>query len=263
MKEILTLPHQAEQVIYEYTHLALGGKQIVCPYLINIRKERVGLRVLVGKGDPGEIVKEVKVWAKLKDLDLEKANSDQIRRFMLERSIGIDCSGFIVHVFGYWLKSVKHKHLQDYLIFKRNDPLSILRRLLRPVENIGANTLTGLDNCEPVTDLNKVLPGDFIRSKGKIKNSHHIMLVRRVTRVAKKVTEIEYVHSSRYYENNNGVRFGIIKITDPEKPLEKQEWLEVLNGRNYTLETYLNQVEDNGIRRLKRVQLKYEILAVE
>lgn len=260
MKETLILPREVEQVIHEYTHLPIGSKEVICPYHINVRKERVGLRVLVGKGDPGEIVKEVKVWAKLKDFDLEKASSDQIRKFMIDRSIGIDCSGFVVHAIGYWLKTTRRKHLQDYIKFRKNDPLNLLRRLLRPVENMGANMLTGEDNCDKITDLNQVLPGDFIRSKGRIKNSHHIMLVRRVTKESGKVTEIEYVHSSRFYDNNNGIRFGVIKITDLKAPLEKQEWLEVMNGHCHTLEGFMNQVEDNGVRRLKKVQVKYEIL---
>ena len=79
MKEIQIMPKTAQQVVYEYQHLPLGGKEVNCPYHMNIRKERVGLRVLVGKGDPGEIVKEVKVWAKLKDFDLYKADEKQIR----------------------------------------------------------------------------------------------------------------------------------------------------------------------------------------
>lgn len=259
-KEVLILPRLAELVIHEYTHLPIAGKEVVCPYYINKFKERAGLRVLVGKGDPGEIVKEVKVWAKLKDFNLAKATEDQIRDFMMDRSIGIDCSGFVVHIIGYWIKSVKRKRLQDYLVFPKNDIINRLRRLLRPVENMGANMLTSSDNCRKINNLNSVLPGDFIRSKGKIKNAHHIMLVRRVTKIDGVVKEIEYVHSSRYYEDQNGVRFGLIKVIDPSKSLAEQQWTEKLKGKNYTYETFMNQVEDNGIRRLKRVKINHEVI---
>jgi len=257
MKQILSLPLSAEQVIYEYQHLPLGGKEIVCPYHINIRKERVGLRVLVGKGDPGEIVREVQVWAKLKDFDLYKATEVQIREFMINCSIGIECSGFVSHILGYWLKSEHKSSLQDYLVFPRNSLLDILRRAFRPLENINADTLTSLTNCEPVTDLNLVRPGDLIRSKGRIKNSFHVSLVRKVTLEDDRTLEIEYIHSQRYYDEENGVKSGKILVVAAGKPLEQQHWLEIKDGRNYTYEGYMRELDDNGIRRLKRVTLDY------
>lgn len=258
MKQIQIMPKTAQQMVYEYQHLPLGGKSVVCPYHINIRKERVGLRVLVGKGDPGEIVKEVKVWAKLKDFDLYKADEKQIRDFMIERSIGIDCSGFVTHVLGYWIKSEHRRRLWELVEYKNNDILSRIRRFFRPIENLGANTLTNLINCDTITNVNDIQPGDLIRSKGKVKNSHHVSLISKVTKVNGKTTEIEYVHSQRYYGDQNGVKFGLIKITDLKKPLHKQEWLEVLDGVNYTLNGYLNQLEDNGVRRLKRVRIHFD-----
>jgi len=258
MRQILTLPQSAQKVIEEYLHLPLGGKDVPCPYLINIRKERVGLRVLVGKGNPGEIVKEVKIWAKLKDFDLDKATINQIKEFMIARSIGVDCSGFIVHILEYILKLSNKKKLFSYLVFPEKNLLAILRRTLRPVENINANTLTTLENCEPITDLNKIQPGDFIRSKGRTKNSHHIQIITRVFKEDGFVTEIEYVHSSRHYEEDNGVKYGRIQIIDLNAPLEKQNWLEVKSGRNYSFDGYLQDVADNGIRRLKRVNIPFE-----
>ena len=257
MKQILSLPHPAQRVIEEFLNLPLGGKVIPCPYHINIRRERVGLRVLVGKGDPGEIVKEVKVWAKLKDFDLDKATVSQIRKFMIDRSIGIDCSGLIVHTVGYLLKESGKNKLISYLKFSKNDLLSILRRILRPVENISANTLSNFDNCDPITDMNKIQPGDFIRSKGKMSNSHHIHLITRVFKEDGFVTELEYVHASKHYDEDNGIKFGRIQITNMSQPLEKQNWLEVKNGRNYSYEGYLQNITDNGIRRLKRVEVPF------
>jgi hypothetical protein len=258
MKETYKLPQVAEQVINEYLNLPIGGKYVKCPYHINIQKERVGLRVLVGKGDPGEIVKEVKVWAKLKDLDLYKANEEQIRKFMIDRSIGIDCSGFVVHVLGYWLKIQNGKRLWREVTYPKNDLMSKLRRLLRPIENLSANTLTSLENCESINDLNEIRPGDLLRSKGRVKNSHHISLISKVTLIDGKMQEIEYVHSQRYYDDDNGVRYGTIRIKNLKLPLEKQEWLEVKNGRNWTLEGYLKELDDNGIRRLKKIKLHFE-----
>jgi hypothetical protein len=216
------------------------------------------LRVLVGKGNPGEIIKEVLIWAKLKDFDLNNATISQIRLFMLNRSIGVDCSGFVVHVLGFILKNSRKKKLIQYMVFPKNGPMNIIRRTLRPVENISANVLTGIENCDPIKDLNKIQPGDLIRSKGKVKNSHHIHIITRVFKEDGFITEIEYAHSTRHYEEDNGVRLGRIQITDLSQPLEKQNWLEIKRGRNYSFEGYMMDLADNGIRRLKRVNIPYE-----
>lgn len=257
MKTKLKLSESADQVINEYLKLPIGGKEVVCPYHINKRKERVGLRALVGKGDPGEIVKEVKVWAKLKDFDLFKATPDQIRQFMVDRSIGIDCSGFIVHLLGYILKTERKKRLWQYMKFSDNSLIARVRRSFRPIENLGANTLTNLDNCIEVKDINKVLPGDLIRSKGLVKNSHHVIIVYSVTKDGEKVSEIEYVHSRMHYGNNNGIAFGKILISDTKLPLEKQKWTEVQEGKNWTLDGFLKDRPDNGIRRIKAFNIPY------
>jgi hypothetical protein len=105
--------------------------------------------------------------------------------------------------------------------------------------------------------MNKILPGDFIRAKGKVKNSHHILLITKVIKHDGFVIEVEYVHSSKNYEEENGVKFGRIQIIDLSKPLEKQNWLEIKRGKNYTYEGYVNGLQDNGIRRLKKITIPY------
>jgi hypothetical protein len=251
MRKTLSLPESAEQVIFEYMHLPLGDKEVVCPYYINKTKERAGLRVLIGKGDPGEIVREVNVWAKLKGFNLRKASAAEIRKFMVDHSIGVDCSAFVVHLLNYWFKQEGRQPLINYLKFPHNGLIDLMRRTLRPVENISANILTSQDNCIAIDNLNGIRPGDFIRSKGHLKNSHHIALVRNITLEEGVVKEFEYVHSERYYGDENGVRFGKVIVTNPKGELKDQNWTEVMNGKNYTLEGLLNMYEDNGIRRLR------------
>lgn len=251
MKEELTISPSAKQIIDEYMNLSLGGKKVVCPYYMNVIKERAGLSALIGKGDPSDIEKEVKVWAKLKDFDLNKATVEQIRQFMIDHHIGVDCSGFIVNIFNHWFKTIGKKPLITYLKFNRNSIMLRLKRLIRPVENIGANTITSLQNTIPITKFDDVLPGDFIRSKGKVKNSHHISLITKVIKVDGHVKEVEYVHSTRHFASQNGVRYGKIRITNADKPLSEQNWIEGGRKVNSTLQGFKNMEEDNGIRRLK------------
>jgi len=251
LKETFTLPLSASQIIDEYKNLHLGGKNVVCPYFINKKKERAGLRALIGKGDPSEIEKEVKVWAKLKDFDLVKADASQIREFMQNCNIGVDCSGFIVHIFNFWLKTEGKKPLQNQLKFKKNGPVTSLKRFIRPVENISANTITSVDNTIKITNIDEIKPGDLIRSKGKVRNSHHLMLVTKVVKENGKVTQFEYVHSTSHFAAGNGVRTGKIVITDTKKPLSAQNWIESDRKPNSTLIGFMNNEDDNGIRRLK------------
>lgn len=250
------LPESALKVIHEFTNLPIANKSIVTPYFINTKSQRGGLRVLSGKGDPGEIAREVKVQSQLKGIDLYKLSETQIRDFMTTNHIGIECSGFIVHVLNYWLRMNGKRPLIKYMRFKNNNFISKFKRLLRPVEQLGANTITSDLNCTKIEKLEDVRPGDLIRSKGHRKNSHHIVLISEVTFEDDILKEIEYVHSISGYEEENGVRFGKILINNPEDEIQNQTWTEIKNGRNWTYEGLINQIEDNGIRRLKRINLR-------
>ena len=260
MKTIYKIPESAEKVIHEFTNLTIGGKKIVCPYFINTKSQRAGLRVLIGKGDPGEIEREVNVHSQLKGLDIYKLNESEIRNFMIENHIGIDCSGLVVHILNYWLKKQSLRPLIYYLEFSNRSLISKLKRKLRPVEQIGANLLTNSNNSKAITNLNDVRPGDLIRSKGQRTNSHHLMLITEVTLVDDEVKEIEYVHSIRQYNEENGVRFGKILINNINAGLHEQNWTELKDGRNWAYEGFIKDLQDNGIRRLKRVNLKYNTL---
>jgi len=257
MKEILEIPESAKLVINEYNTLPIGEKAVKVPYFMNIKKRRAGLRVLVGKGDPGEIVREVYVTSQVKGFDLNKASIDQIRKFMIDSNIGIDCSAFIVHIYNSWLRSENKSPLINYLRFPKNDFVQKLKRFLRPVENIGANLLTGDLNAKKITKVNDIVPGDLIRSKGRHKNSHHVLLIIRVMKEDNQVREIDYIHSTKEYGSENGIRQGKIIVTDTNKALKDQEWQEIQNIRNWTHEGFLRENEDNGVRRIEKLSLEY------
>jgi hypothetical protein len=252
--KILKLNPKAEEIIQKYLNLNLGGKQINTPYYMNLKKSK-DLRAMVGKGTPEEIELETKIWAKLKNVNLTDLNTEQIREFLISRDIGIDCSGFIVHVLNAWYKAETGKNM-----WKKLEPMntSIFGKIaykLKPVEKLGAEILTNKINSREV-NLIDVAPGDVIRSKWKRKNSHHIMLIYKVTTDDNNnPIELEYVNSTEQYGNQNGVRFGKIIINNLNLPLEKQDWIDNdENNVNHTLEGYLVQLEDNGIRRLKPLE---------
>lgn len=242
---------KSQKVIQNYMNIKLGNKFASCPYYINLSKKK-DLRVMMGKGDPSEIEMEAKIWAKIKGIDFKSMSEEQLREFLIDRGIGIDCSGFVVHVLDGFYKYKTGKHIWRKLKVPEKDFWSWLKFILRPVEKLGANILTNSENAFAI-EIKDVRPGDVIRCKWKKKNSHHILLVTEVDRNnAGEVTKIGYTHSTPFYGDANGVRHGEIIINNQNEPLEKQKWTEVdENGVNFTFEGYLVMLEDNGLRRLK------------
>ncbi|MBN1331828.1 C40 family peptidase [Candidatus Dojkabacteria bacterium] len=253
--EIESLPESVLNLAQKYFELPLGGKKVVCPYFMNIKKQRAGLRVMVGKGSWAEIVHETKVWAQLKGFSLEKAGEGEIREFMMKLGIGIDCSGFVVYLLNQWMKELNKSSIWHNLKYKENGLYFTFRRFLRPVENISANLMTSELNCFKITELNDIVPGDLIRAKGKQNNAHHVALITKTYKdKSGNLEKFDYIHSHRFYEKENGVRQGSVEITKPTESLKDQKWEDHYNGKNYMLEDLLVDYEDNGVRRLKFLQ---------
>ena len=173
---------------------------------------------------------------------------------MMKLGIGIDCSGYATYILNEWMKSLHKPSLWRQLKYRDNGLYHRFRRWLRPVENVGANLLTSELNCLKVKNLDDIEPGDLIRAKGKQKNAHHVAVITKVTKSDDgKIESFDYVHSHRFYKDQNGVRKGKVEITDPKKSLKDQKWEDDYKGKNYILEDLLVDYEDNGIRRLKFV----------
>jgi hypothetical protein len=251
MTHTLEIPLVAQEAISKYKNLKLGSKSVQCPYFINAKRKK-DLRALVGKGTPEEIVMEAKIWEKLTGQNFEKMSETEIKTFLTNKGLGIDCSGFVVHVLDSWYQSKHQKHIWSELKLVQGGLLSNIRYKLRPVENLGANTLTSEVNSIEI-EINEVKPGDVIRSKWKKVGTHHIQLVTKVEyRENETVSQIEYTHATPYYGETSGVRVGQIKILDPQKPLFDQEWTEKdEHGVNFSFEGFMTQFEDNGLRRIK------------
>lgn len=241
----------AQELINKYYGLNLGGKSVRCPYYMNLQRSK-DLRAMVGKGTPEEIEMEARIWEKLKGVDFSQMSESEIREFLVNRGIGIDCSGFVAHVLNVLSQNALGKNLWKFLKPYNKSFLGRISYLLKPIEKLGADILTNEENAIKI-EINDVRPTDLIRLKWKKKNSHHIVLITSVTKDENNnVCLIEYTHSIPFYGNESGIKTGQIRIIDINYPLEKQEWLEVdESGVNHVLEGYMIQLEDNGLRRLK------------
>lgn len=223
----------------------------------------MGLRVLIGKGTPSEIVKETLIYEKLRGVDLANMSKQEIRKFMVKRHIGIDCSGFVVHVLTAWLKGNKKKALWKYLRFPDNSLYRRIARFLRPVENISTQMLTEDLNSEQVKNLDEIRPGDLIRSRlqarsKKLKRGYHVLLITEVEKESGKTRQFTYAHSSRRYADKHGVRTGEVVVSDPLAPLCDQEWKEEYKGRNWTHDEICLDSEYSQVRRMVHVPLHNE-----
>ncbi len=242
------LSKKGMSVIRQYLHLPLDTKTAVpCPYFKNTHISN-GIRVLVGKGSPRDIADEITELAHKERVDIRSISKDKIRDFLIEKKIGIDCSGLVAQIlFAIDSSSINKIHInrKKGSVFK-----NWITNRFRKIENISVMTLTSFDNSDIVDDMHKIIPGDLIRTR----NGKHVLLVTRVKRNEGLVEEIEYVHSTSYYAPEHGVRVARINIKHPQRQLHEQEWTETdtNTGENYTLNGYLENTADSGIRRLKQ-----------
>jgi len=246
------IPKETLHIIKQYFNLSLNGKKVHCPYYINVRKVRMGLRVLIGKGSPDEIIQESLIYEKLRNVDFKSMSIHEIREFLVKRHIGIECSGFICQVLDYMLRKQKKKHIWKYLIYPKTGIYRRIARFLRPIENIPAEMLTNDTNSKPVKNLNNMKPGDIIRLKG-LRGGYHVMLISRIKKEDGTIKEFEYVHATRWYNDQHGVRKGTVIVKDPKKRLSDQIWTDEYKGRNWTYEEVMKDSKYTQVRRLFRV----------
>jgi len=250
---IKKLPQFVNDIIESYRNLDIDGVKVRTPYFRNVKRIRGGLRVLTGKGSSQELQNETKIFAKLRGYNLKEKSGDEIRKFMQAQGLGIDCSGFVIHVYNEWTKKKLGKPIAHYLSHK------ILKGLwgkalysLKYAQLTNALMLTSKYNTNKV-NLKDIEPGDLIRLRGA-RRGDHILLISQVEYDDSTGLPIAftYTHAAEHYGEASGVKQGQVVITNLETELKDQNWQEIdENGRNWTLEGLLKEYEDNGIRRFK------------
>jgi len=224
-----------QELFYQYTHLPLGGKFIVCPYWMNKLKKGL-LGPLGGKGTPQQIIQVVEEAAKKAGQDLNQMNEKEILAFMKRKRIGVDCSGFV-----FWmLNALDEERGGDGLL---ND-IPEVKGSFMPAGRADVKLLTSEKYTVPV-ELAEVRVGDVVR----MGRGSHILIILAITRIAGEIKALQYAHSSDK-TLISGVHLGEIKVWDESQGLEKQQWQEVTQqGENYR--NYFFPQEGDGLRRLK------------
>lgn len=212
------------------------GKRVRIPYWRN-RFLTGGLRRIQGpfggKGTPNQIRRVTLKKAKEAGLKLERMSETEISRFMKQKRIGLDCSGFAFQILnflypGFWqgLKMAPG-------------------RSKNPIRRFNAEALTSKENTRQVRSLRRIMVGDLIPLivKGDSRVDHIMVIVD----IAKE--EIIYAHSSSTTPIS-GPHLGRIRIVDWGRGLEDQEWLEKKRSGESLGEFFAAAL---GVRRIKTV----------
>jgi hypothetical protein len=225
-----------EELLYRFTHLPIGGKEIRCPYWRNQpRKLITGL--FGGKGTPAEIIRVTNDVARKQGENLLKMTKRQVGYFMKKNRIGIDCSGFIYQL----LDGLDKEKGGDGI---GNDVYGVRGRGIR---RTNAYCLTNNRNTIPIRSVKQVRPGDLVRlHRGK-----HAAVVIRVNRDKRgELRELVYAHSCPWTKIS-GVHTGRIIVKNENKGIRVQQWVEkTREGKDYKAEFFFPQKGD-GVRRLK------------
>ena len=224
-----TLSQKALDVIYEYLNLKIGDETISCSYFNNDKnKLRGALRVLIGKGRASEISEEVQVIAKREHIDLADLRGQELKKFLVEHNLGIDCSGLVFYILEAEFASQGRNLKLNFL--SKNFLRKIIARF-RKIENTSVRVLAHDVNSRKI-NLVDIEPGDMIVmiDFGESVVQDHVVIVHQVKYdESDKPVQIYYTHSlswridGRY---NHGVRQGVIQIRDLEKNLLEQKWIE-------------------------------------
>lgn len=227
-----------------------------CPYFNNRRRKiRGSLRVVKGKGTPEEISEEAMIDAKFARVKICGLSTDELKEFLIENDLGVDCSGFAYHVLNTLCQEKTGKKLQSFVKPLRIGFVDSLIGRLRPAENIGVMAFAHEKNSSAVK-ISEVRPGDVIifLGTGKDKNYNHILVITAVDRTDSDIgdTRISYAHSYAWPSDGvigHGVREGEILVHGEN--LLGGIWTEegVTGEENYTFESAKN-AREISVRRL-------------
>ncbi len=238
------LSNKAQKILEDYFNLPFDGiKGVRCPYFNNARlKQRAQLRVLVGKGTPQEIIEEAKIISIQYHAGLfdksghcclhnehtgKEVNSEEIRKFLIDHNLGIECSGFVTQILRAHFKETKNIDIaRKFFIASPKNLLRWMISKLRPIENISVCRYADDHNTQKI-NWQDAQTGDvvIILETGINNKYNHILLI-----TEKTADTICYAHARAWGSEGkygHGVSKGVVKIVKPNGNLLEQEWTEM------------------------------------
>lgn len=227
-----SLSKEALAIVDGYLRVHAGKAICSVPYFNNkVARARAALAVFVGKGSPSEIAEETKAILFKYHIDESAITDEMLKKTLVERNIGIDCSGFYFHVMNAESRSRGRGELRKSLVIPHDKGfLARFRSSLQPVKNAGVDIFADDGNSRPIA-LGAAQPGDMITMLGGPDNGErdHILLVDQVEHINGVLSKIHYLHAVAYPEDGlygSGVRAGTIDIKNLDGTILEQEWKE-------------------------------------
>ena len=243
-----SLSSRALAVVSSYESLPFDGVAgVSVPYFNNKRTgNRGGFRAHKGKGTPEEIVEEAQIFAKQKNLNLSTLTPAQVKEFLVEHKLGVDCSGFAFHILSADARS-RGITLGSRLSFAHKN---LLRRIIgrcRLVEN--TSVLDFVRNSKEMS-LSEIAPGDIITIVPPQDSSDrdHMLVILSVEGAT-----VTYAHSMQYSTDgtrDHGFKRGTFQINDMNAPVVAQTFSE--NGATGLALPLFTQMQ-NGQTTLRRI----------
>lgn len=227
------------------------------PYFNNKTTGRRGaLRVQVGKGSPKEIFDEIKELSFIQKVDTKSLDSSGLKKFMVDNNIGIDCSGFAYFILNEESISRGKGTIDKHLHFLRgNNIFSRLIAKFKPVTNTDVLTLADNKNSKVISNKDAKV-GDMITMVGGTEGGerNHILIINQIEYQNSIPMTLHYIHAVSWPtdgEYNHGIHRGKIEITDVNKNILEQRWIELEKEgeENYTYSRAKKSTTE--IRRLK------------
>jgi hypothetical protein len=233
--EIKTLSKPALETIDRYLNFKVGAAVCSVPYFNNkTSRSKVALRAYKGKGSPKDILDEAETVLAKNRVDLNSLSDEDLKKFLVDNNLGIECSGFAYHVLEAECQSQGFGHLKNHLAFVNCK--GIFGKAvcsLRPAENCDVATFASNENSRAIT-LKEVQPGDIITMTNSQDVTHpgernHILVVHEVAYNNSIPVKISYTHSAAYPEDGvygTGIRQGYIEIVSDDHSGSEAKWVE-------------------------------------
>ena len=229
------LSNRALSVIDQYLHFKFGSAVCSIPYFNNKTvKARGALRPVIGKGSPEEIYEEVQALLLKSHVPSDTLADESLKKLLSDADLGIDCSAFAYYVLNAEIEERGKGALDKHVSFVNcTGVVGKLRCALRPIENCDVSTLAHEKNSKAI-EPKDAQPGDIIVMTGGPADFErdHVLVIHQVEFQNFAATKIHYSHAAAYPSDGvygSGIKQGEIEVTDPNKPLLEQRWIE--NGQ--------------------------------